>query len=138
MQVLFPDVFDNINELLKPPTDIWNNSEHKPIWPESLKLPQQTFVAFALENYQQKLLKDFIEENYFLYNKSNLIKKLFITELNKLIPIYGSISYFEKKTINELAQIASASKPLVFNIEKDAIKNSFDSQAPWFFYNKKW
>ena len=98
MQVLFPDVFDNINELLKPPTDIWNNSEHKPIWPESLKLPQQTFVAFALENYQQKLLKDFIEENYFLYNKSNLIKKLFITELNKLIPIYGYISYFEKKT----------------------------------------
>lgn len=138
MQVLFPDVFDNINELLKPPTDIWNNSEHKPIWPESLKLPQQTFVAFALENYQQKLLKDFIEENYFLYNKSNLIKKLFITELNKLIPIYGSISYFEKKPINELAQIASSSKPLVFNAEKDAIKNSFDFQAPWFFYSKKW
>ena len=69
------------------------------------------------------MLNDFIDESFFLYDKCNLIKKSFITELNKLIPIYGFISYFEKKTFNELAQIVSSSKPLEFNIEKDAIKN---------------
>ena len=72
----FHDAFNNINELLKPSTDIWNSNEHKPICSESLKLPQQIFVVFALKNYRKKLLNDFIEENYFLYDKSNLIKKI--------------------------------------------------------------
>lgn len=40
------------------------------------------------------------------------------------------LAILKKKTINELAQIASCSKPLVFNTEKDTIKNSFDFQAP--------
>ena len=40
------------------------------------------------------------------------------------------LAILKKKPINELAQIASSSKPLVFNTEKDAIKNSFDFQAP--------
>ena len=71
----FLDAFDNINELLKPFTHIWKNDEHKSIWPESLKFPQQTFVVFALENYRKNLLNDFIDESYFLYNKNNLIKE---------------------------------------------------------------
>ena len=45
-----------------------------------------------------------------------------------LILIYGSISCFEKKNVNELAQIVSSSKRLEFNIEKDTIKNYLDFQ----------
>ena len=47
---VFPDVLDNINKLLKRSTNTWNSNEHKPIWRESLRLPPQTFVGFALEN----------------------------------------------------------------------------------------
>ena len=36
----------------------------------------------------------YINESYFLYDKSDLIKETFITEPNKKMPIYGSISYF--------------------------------------------
>ena len=38
--------------------------------------------------------------NFFLYDKSNFIEKTFITELNKRVTLYGSISYFCKKKEN--------------------------------------
>ena len=79
-----------------------------------------------MANYRKKLFSDFIEESYFLYDKSNLIKES-ITEINKLISIYGSISYFGKK-INKIAEIISSNKPLEFDVEKDTIKNSLDFQ----------
>ena len=92
-------------------TDIWNNNKKTPIWKEQLRLPQQTFVEFALANYRKKLLSDFIRESYFLYNKSNLIEESFITEMNNLMSIYGSISYFSRK-LDETAEIVSSSNPL--------------------------
>ena len=47
----FNKAFNNINNLLKPSTEIWNYNETKRIWKEQLRLPQQKFVEFALENY---------------------------------------------------------------------------------------
>ena len=81
--------FDKINNLLKPSSDIWNNNEKSPTWKEQLRLPQQTFVAFALANCRKKLFSNFIRESSFLYDKSNLIEEYFKTEINKLISIYG-------------------------------------------------
>ena len=49
--ISFRDAFNKINDLLKPSTDIWDNNEKTPIWIEQLRLPQQTFVEFALANY---------------------------------------------------------------------------------------
>ena len=46
------------------------------------------------------LQKYFINENYFLYDKSDLIKETNATALNKKISLYGSISYLNKKTEN--------------------------------------
>ena len=40
---------------------------------------------------------NFINESYFLYDKSNFIKETFITEIKKIVSIYGSVSYFGKK-----------------------------------------
>ena len=62
-----------------------------------------------------------------MYDKSALIKKYFITEINRLVSIYGFISCIEK-TINEKAKIVSSSERLRFNIENDTIKNSLDFQ----------
>ena len=86
--------FDQINNLLKPSADIWNNNEKAPIWKEQLRLPWQTFVESVLANYRKKLVNDFIEKSSFLFDKSNLIKELFIIEITKLISVYSSISYF--------------------------------------------
>ena len=61
------------------------------------KLPQETLVKTAINNYIGKLTVSFVNESYFLYDKSDLIKQTFVIEINKLLSIYGSISYFDKK-----------------------------------------
>ena len=49
----------------------------------------------------------FVNESYFLYNKKNMIEQTLTTEINTLISVYGSISYFDKKSIKvELVEIA--------------------------------
>ena len=83
-----------------------------------MRLPQQLFVEFTLANYRKKLLSDFTEETYFLYNKSNLIKESFITEVNKLISIYGSISNFGNKKSMKLPKLYLAISPLKFDVKK--------------------
>ena len=56
-------------------------------------------IANKLSEYRAIPTKNFINESYFLYDKSNLIKKkTYITALNKQIALYGSLSYFSGKT----------------------------------------
>ena len=55
-------------------------------------------IANKLSEYRAIPTKNFINESYFLYDKSNLIKKTYITALNKQIALYGSFSYFSGKT----------------------------------------
>ena len=72
--ILFKGTFGKIKDLLILPPGISNNNKKTPIWIEQLELLQQTFVEFSLANYRKKVTADFIEESYFLYDKSNLIK----------------------------------------------------------------
>ena len=90
------------------------------------KFPQETLVKTGINNYMKKLTVSFVNEIYFLYDKSNLIKQTFVTEMNKLLSIYGSISYFDKKGRNETAQIISFNDPLKFFLSNDTVKNSLD------------
>ena len=46
--------------------------------------------------------------------------------MRKKILIYGSISYFNKKTENEIFQIISPENCLKFSIEKDTVNNNLD------------
>ena len=46
--------------------------------------------------------------------------------VNKLLSIYGSISYFDKKGVNEIAQIISFNDPLKLFVSNDTVKNSLD------------
>ena len=95
--ISFKGIFDKINDLSKPSTDIWNNNK-KTYLEGTVKASSTNVCRICLGKLQKKLLSDFIRESYFLYDKSNLIQGSFITEINELISIYGSISYFVKKT----------------------------------------
>ena len=70
----------------------------------------------------------YINENYFFYDKSDLIKETFITALNKKIRIYGSISYFNKKTENQIFKVVTPEEYLKFYVVKDTTKNSLSFQ----------
>ena len=89
-------------------------------------MPQEKLVETALGNCREKLTTNFVNESYFLYDESNLIKETYITELNKKILIYGSISYFNKKTENEIFQIISPEDYLKFTVEKDTVKMNLE------------
>ena len=52
-----------------------------------------------------------------MYNKNSLLEKFFVTEINKLISVYGSISYFGKK-LDEIAELVSSNNSLEFDLKK--------------------
>ena len=60
---------------------------------EIFKLPQELLIKTAIENYIKKLTVSFVFESYFLYDKNSGIEPTLITEINKLISVYGSVSY---------------------------------------------
>ena len=71
-----------------------------PFSPKDFEINEQLEV----ENFIKKT--QFIQGSYFLYDKGNVIKRSFITELNKFLSIYGSVSYFgQKKPINQTNNI---------------------------------
>ena len=45
-----------------------------------------------------------------------------------MISVYGSISYFDKKSINEAVETVSFNNPLKFSVVKNTIKNTLDFQ----------
>ena len=59
-----------------------------------------------------------------MYDKSALIKDSYITDVNKKVSLYGSTSYFNKKTENEILKIVSPENLLKFLIEKDTVRNN--------------
>ena len=103
--------------------------------PNQLLLFQhKTFFSRAInnrrsyKNYSNVAIIFYINESYFLYDKSDLIKETFITALSKKVSTYGSISYFNKKTENKIFKIISPEKFLKFYVEKDATKYSLSFQ----------
>ena len=63
-----------------------------------------------------------------MYDKSDLIKDTFITALDKKISICGSISYFSKKSENEIFITVSPEELLRFYVDRDVTKNSLSFQ----------
>ena len=71
---------------------------------------------------EKKLVNDFTEKSFFLFDKRNLIKELFIIEITKLISVYGSISYFGEK-VNKINEIISSNEPLKLHVQENTIKS---------------
>ena len=59
--------------------------------------PEEKAIEDAIKIYKNVPVVHYINESYFLYDKSYLIKETFITALNKKILIYGSIDTLIKK-----------------------------------------
>ena len=79
---------NHLKHLLTANTDLLSDTIPKTInsFPKNIfKIPQETFVKTAIDNYIKKLTVSFVNKSYFLYNKSNMINQTLITEINKLI-----------------------------------------------------
>ena len=84
----------------------------------------QSFFFPKSAEYNNFPTKDFVNESYFLYDKSNLIKKTFVTAINKTLSIYGSSSYFSGKVAEKEIKLLDASNILKFYIERRALKKA--------------
>ena len=80
--------------------------------------PQEKEIQEKIAEYNAVSTKQFINESYFLYDKSYLIKETFVTAINKKISIYGSFSHFQGKTAEDQIKLLGASNFLKFFIEK--------------------
>ena len=74
---------------------------------------------------------NFINESFFLYDKSNTIKKTFISALNKQLSIYGSFSYFSGNTSIKKLKLLDVSNSLKFLVEKKALKENLKLQIAY-------
>lgn len=88
----------------------------------------QKEITEAIDEYNKLLQKYFVNESYFLYDKSNLIKDTHITAINKNLSIYGSLSYFQGQSTNESLQLLDVTNFLKFFIEKNSLKNELKFQ----------
>ena len=55
------------------------------------------YLKEKIAEYNAILTKNIFNEGYFLYDKSNLIKKTFVTAINKQLNLYGSLVIFQEK-----------------------------------------
>ena len=89
-----------------------------------IALVQNFFFPKSAE-YNNFPTKDFVNESYFLYDKSNLIKKkTFVTAINKTLSIYGSFSYFSGKVAEKEIKLLDVSNILKFYIERRPLKKA--------------
>ena len=63
-----------------------------------------------------------------MYDKSNIIKKTFISALNKQLSIYGSFSYFPGSAWIKNLKLLDVSNSLKFLLEKKALKKDLKLQ----------
>ena len=80
-----------INDFVNNNTEEINNTLNRNTF-----FDEKTFNEKVAE-FKTILKKEFINESFLLYDKSNTIKRTFITALNKELSIYGSFSYFSGK-----------------------------------------
>ena len=77
-----------------------------------------------VEEFKAIPKKEFINESFFLCDKSNTIKRIFITALNKELSIYGSLSYFSGRESAKNIKLVDISNHLKFLVEKKTIRKN--------------
>ena len=88
----------------------------------------RTYFLMKFFIKQQNILKKKIVEyntiptKNFINDKSNLIKKTFVTAINKQLSLYGSFSYFSGKTSISNLKLLTSSNFLKFLVEKNSLK----------------
>ena len=119
-----------INDILKPTDNLINDFQNdnteevnNSCLSTNIFFDEKTFKE-KVEEFKAILKKEFINESFFLYDKSNTIKSIFITALNKEISIYGSLSYFSGRESAKNIKLTDASNHLKFLVEKKAIRKN--------------
>ena len=120
----FPNLSTSLKNILQPSPRLTN---------KETGTEQNTFVPtqysfFSEQNYKNVPVFHYINESYFLHDKSDLIKETFITALNKKISIYSSISYFNKRMEKKIFKTVTPEEILKFYVNKDTTKNSLSFQ----------
>ena len=130
--VFFPNLSDSLRNLIQPSSNLINTEsgteETSTVPTQYLFYPGQQQIEKNIKSYNNVPQKHFINESYILYDKSDLIKETYIIALNEKISIYGSISYFNEKTENEIFKIISPENFLKFFVNRDTNKDSLNFQ----------
>ena len=93
-----------------------------------LILKKKKKIEEKISEYIAIPTKNFINKTHFLYDKSNLIKKNFVTAINKQLSLYGSFSYFSGTTTATDLKLISSSNFLKFLVEKKSLKDNLKLQ----------
>ena len=110
--------------MIKPTEDIFNTGT------ERFEINENNFIdpqIETVENIFKKQPKKIFSELFFLYDKSNIVKKSFLTELNKFLSLFGSIS-FSGSVKKNLLPTVSSEKPTNFFFDADKLKESLELQ----------
>ena len=81
-------------------------------------------IKQKIAEYNVIPIKNFINESFFLYDRSNAIRKTFVTAIDKELSIYGSFSYFSGKTSIKNIKLIDVTNPLKFLVEKKSLKDN--------------
>ena len=68
-----------------------------------------------------------LQDSYFPYDVSNIVKKSFITDLKKFLAIFCSMTYFKEKE-GDLIDLISLTNTYPFSMERDTTKNFMELQ----------
>ena len=121
---IFKNGTNNIKRILNPSNSLINvedNTETIPnILSDEIFYPVTKYIKKKIAEYNAIPTKNFIKESYFLYDKSNLVKKTFVTAINMYLNLYGSFSYFSGKTRSSNLKLLSSSNFLKFLVEKNS------------------
>ena len=62
-----------------------------------------------------------LQDSYFLYDDSNVIRETFISEINKKVPLIGSISYFDKVSLDDEIKLITPKNRLKFEVKENLL-----------------
>ena len=128
----FPKAKTAISDILNPTKNLLNIEngleEASNSFSSELSFPTKENIEDKSAEYNNFPTKEFVNESYFLYHKSNLIKKIFVRAINKILSIYGSFSYFSGKLAEKEIKLLDVSNILKFYMERRALKKGLKFQ----------
>ena len=96
----YPNLSTSLKNFFQPSQNLLNiepgTEEISAVPTQYLFYPVQQQIEENIKKYDVPA-KYFINESYFWYDKSDLIKESYITAINKKVFLYGPISHFNKK-----------------------------------------
>ena len=128
----FPKAKASISDILNPTKNLFNIEngleEASNSFISEIFSPNKENIEDEIAEYNNFPTKHFVNETYFLYDESNLIKQTFVTAINKTLSLYGSFSFFSGKTAKDELKLLDSSNFLNFLVEKQSLKDSLKFQ----------